>query len=659
MKVALIFPPEYNTLWMPYSSLPTLTAFLEAAGVETWQFDWNMEIHSQLLNQKELTDLWKRTSWEGDSKAPYPGVPGRAEIAKRLSSRIGAIAEGIQDAVAIFRDPKRFYDLEQYFNASEILNDALLLLASASWNLESALHSPLETLSAALDPKVNIYLPYLEECVRKLMGKAPDLVGLSVTMPRQLAPSLAVAKLIKEARPQTHVTLGGAYLTMVAHAVENAPALFKHLDSVVISEGEVALLGLARAIESGGAIAEVPGILYGDKGEVRRSGLPVMVDADELPTPEFEGLPLEKYLSPEVILPAFSSRGCYWRRCSFCARPDRRGFSQRSPGQVIKDITACVKKHRARAFHFTDNAIRPRRMAAIADAIVESGMEILWTARTKFSPEITIEWCERVAAGGLVRIIFGLESASKRMLDLMQKGFRVEDVPKTLQCLSKAGVDSTLYLMVGFPTETREEAKKTLSFIENLSDSLTPYAQYYISPYGLAYSSAVHKEPDRFKVTKIPERLRDDLRNPYCFDFETSAGMSRSEATGAYIEFREKFAALSKPVAMPHDMLMRRQNNLEAPAAAKGKNVLKMTAIPRLADDLRADKGYLKKGAKKIRIDEHLGALIELLDSKKNVKQIMAELAKGKGMSMANAFIYVQQLYEEGVIAAEEGKRKE
>ena len=43
----------------------------------------------------------------------------------------------------------------------------------------------------------------------------------------------------------------------------------------------------------------------------------------------YDGLPLEKYFSPEVVLPAFSSRGCYWRRCTFCARPDRRGFSQR------------------------------------------------------------------------------------------------------------------------------------------------------------------------------------------------------------------------------------------------------------------------------------------------------------------------------------------
>lgn len=657
MKVTLIFPPEYNTLWMPYGSLPALTSYLRVAGIETRQLDWNLEIHNEILDRKELSNLWEKTSWDEDFKAPYPGVPSRAEITKRLAARINVITEGINDAVATFRDPAQFYNLDQYLKAYEIFNDALLLLASASWNLEGALHSPAETLEAASNPGINIYLPYLESRVRELMEDAPDLVGLSVNLPRQLVPSIAIAKLIKEARPQTHVTLGGAYPTMVAHAIEKAPALFRYLDSVVLSEGEVALLGLARAVESGGIITDAPGILYADKGAVLRSSLPVMVDADELPTPDFDGLPLDKYLSPEIVLPAFSSRGCYWRKCAFCARPDRRGFSQRSPGQVIKDLTACFKKHKARTFHFTDNAIRPRRMAAIADSIADSGLEILWTARTRFSPEITPEWCERVASGGLARIIFGVESASKRVLDMMQKGFRAEDIPKTLQGLSKSGIDAMLYLMVGFPTETKEEAGKTLSFIENLGESLTPYAQFYISPFGLAHSSAVHKEPDQYKVTGLPKSAPDDLSNPYCFEFETSAGMSRTEMTGAYIEFREKLAALTKiPVPMPHGTLMRRQDNLAAPAAKAAKAVLSMTAIPRLAEDLRADKGYLRKGSKKIRIDEHLGALIELLNSKRNVKQVMTELAKVKGMSMANAFIYVQQLFEEGVITAEDRK---
>lgn len=660
MKIALIYPPEYNSFWMPYSSLPALTAFLRANGFDTVQEDWNIEIFHKIFTKEELLAIWNKIPPNFNAVSPYPGVPPAGELVKRLKGQIQAIADNIAGAVALFRDAEKFYNIEEYKKAQSVLNDALLVVSLASWDLESALSSPTKARETALNPSSNVYLPFLKEKVDALLNKKPTMVGLSVTLPRQLIPALAVAQLIKSSAPDIHITLGGDYPTLISNALENAPEIFKHIDSVVLSEGEVALLGLARTIKEGGHISETPGILYAENGTVKRSSLPVMVDADELPTMDFDGLPLDKYLSPEPILPAYSSRGCYWRKCTFCVRPDRRGFSQRSPNLVIKDLSTYLKKYKCHFYHFTDNAIRPRRMSAIADAIAESGLEIYWTARTRFSPEITLEWCERVAAGGLVRVIFGVESASKRILDLMQKGFRIEDVPKVLQGLSKAGVDATLYLMVGFPSETKEEAYKTLNFIEKIQDSLTPYALYYVSPFAVPIASPIHKEPGKFEISKIAELPANYLGNPYSFEFETSSGMSRKEMSEVYVEFRQKTEfMMSNRVLMPHDMLYRiRGGQSKKQQAVKEKPVLKMDSIPRLADDLRADSGYLKRGDKKIRIDENLRLLIEVLDTGKTVKDVISHIAKARNLPMANAFIYMQQLLEEGIITLKPAEQR-
>ncbi len=662
MKVSLIFPPDWNDLCMPYGSTPSIKAYLEEGGIEASQFDFNIEAYERILEPDKLRQLWKQTDWKKDYPAPTPGSPGRKEVGKMLAGKVDTIVDNISEAIGVFRSSDKFYDPEKYKHALGVLDGAILLVSASSWALEDSLKSPEEAIKAASDPSVNIFYPYIEELFKEKLASRYDMAGLSVAWPRQMIPAIALAYLIKKKYPETHVSLGGAYPSLIFEAIENSPELFDYFDSVSLSEGEVASLGLAKAVGEGESVSEVPGILYRHGGEVHRTSLPVMEDADELPTPDFDGLDLNKYLSPEPALPVFSSRGCFWRRCSYCLRPDRKTFSQRSPQQVVKDLTALHRRYKARAFHFTDNAIRTRRMAEIADLISEAGLEISWTARTRFSHEMTWDWCDQVAAGGCARIIFGVESASKRILDMMDKGFRTEDVPEALQGLSKAGIDSTLYFIVGFPTEKEDEARKTLQFAERLTESLTPYAQYYVTLFAVPIGSIIHQKPDSYGITKLAEPAANDLRNPYLYEFETEEGMSRKEAVKIYGEFLRKFDELTKhPYRMPHDMLMRMSDSAEAAVSEPRARVLKLEHIPKLADDLRAEKGYLLKGNKKFRINEQMRKLMELLDSKRTVKQVLHGLTRQEDISMPAAYIYAQQLFDEGIIevrASEEQKGK-
>ena len=46
---------------------------------------------------------------------------------------------------------------------------------------------------------------------------------------------------------------------------------------------------------------------------------PVQLDA--APPPDFDGLPFDKYFSPELVLPYDINRGCYYGECTFCTLP--------------------------------------------------------------------------------------------------------------------------------------------------------------------------------------------------------------------------------------------------------------------------------------------------------------------------------------------------
>ena len=56
MKIALIYPPTCDPT-APYLSLPMLTGYLRAQGVEVLPIDANVEAYSRLLSRETLTAL--------------------------------------------------------------------------------------------------------------------------------------------------------------------------------------------------------------------------------------------------------------------------------------------------------------------------------------------------------------------------------------------------------------------------------------------------------------------------------------------------------------------------------------------------------------------------------------------------------------------------
>ena len=70
------------------------------------------------------------------------------------------------------------------------------------------------------------------------------------------------------------------------------------------------LLGINEDHNSAAAIIK--------NGEVVRNASAKALSYDQLACPNFDDLPLNKYLMPYPVLPYMASRGCYWGKCTFC-----------------------------------------------------------------------------------------------------------------------------------------------------------------------------------------------------------------------------------------------------------------------------------------------------------------------------------------------------
>jgi radical SAM superfamily enzyme YgiQ (UPF0313 family) len=292
------------------------------------------------------------------------------------------------------------------------------------------------------------------------------------------------------------------------------------VDAYVFGEGESALLGLLDVM-SGNVSAPLPARVSVSPnlmtalgcrfdGSLRRD------DFGTLPCPDYEGLNYADYLSPEPVFLLSNGRGCYHRKCAFCniSLGYVDDFKQRPLATVISDLTSLVRKHGVRHVFFADDCIPPKRCEQIAAAVRDLPEIVNWTTEMRFEPSLTRTTLDGLRAGGCRGLIFGSESASQRVLDLMNKEVRLETSERVVKDAAAAGIAVHLQNFIGFPSESGDEADDTVDFLTSVSDQVASTA---LGEYEVTEFSPVHRDPARFGVRGLRLRNKDDLIPSYVF----------------------------------------------------------------------------------------------------------------------------------------------
>jgi hypothetical protein len=143
--------------------------------------------------------------------------------------------------------------------------------------------------------------------------------------------------------------------------------------------------------------------------------------------------------------------------------------------------------------------IAPGHFANLADAIIAAGLDIAYYALAKPNKAFKPEILRKMAQSGCKYLLWGVESGSQRVLDLMDKGTQVEDMEQVLRDAHAAGIANHVYIMAGFPTETREEFIDTLRFLERNREAIY---SIHRGVFALEPGSPIFKNREHFGVTK-------------------------------------------------------------------------------------------------------------------------------------------------------------
>ena len=562
MKTTLLFPPSWHPS-QPYLSLPALTGFLRREGVDVIQRDINIEFLEVILNKDNQGDFLERIG-NRLTKRSFTGE--KEDYSKLISAleEIPVVARTLDSAKAALRG-EGFYDSNQYMESLGNIGKWLNLISYAYYPSEVTLvgnnltnysvYSSKNIFEAIKDEKENIFLDiFKRHFLKSILADEPGLVGISVTSTSQIIPAFTMARLIKEADKDIHITIGGGVFTRLIDNIFRSDVLFSLIDSFIIYEGEHALLALIQELENKKDFTKVPNLIYKHDGRTAINEPLIVEDIDFLPAPDYDGFPLSLYFTPKLVLPVQTSRGCYYKKCAFCnLHVDQMVFRSRKIDLVMEDISNLSQKYKTKYFFITDEAMPLPTMKKFSDKIIENKIDIKWITGMRFEKKLDSGLIEKASKAGCLKFVFGLESSNQRVLDMMKKGIQRETVDRIIKdCLEK-GMAVHVYLITGFPTETREEAFESVDFILN-NEALVNSLGFSCQPslFELEKASPIMDAPPSYGITKIMEPKGHDLSLGY--RYEIDKGMTAKEAEEVYNQIMDKVYNKVSPFPFNYSM---------------------------------------------------------------------------------------------------------
>ena len=555
MRVALIYPPTCDPT-APYLAVPMLTGFLRENQVEVLPIDANVEAFDRLLRPAPLAALADRIEQQLRALEQRPALGHTEQLAYaalfQARGEAQAVPAGIAEAVAILRDPVRFFDPELYARAVDTVDAALRVISAAyhplrldftAYRTPFALLSPEEIASDAA-PDRDPFDGYVrEDLAPRLRAAKPDVIGLSVCFPGQLQPAYAFALKLKQALPEAHLTVGGPAITQLLIRLRG-PALARALgpfDSAVVFEGENTLLALTRALEErrgqhgqdpARLFAGVPNVVHRDR-LLGAKFLPGHASEDmrALPAPDFDGLALDKYFAPRLVLPYDPTRGCYWGKCTFChyglAEVGTATYRERAVETMLGHLRALSARYGTHYFYFSQDSVAPKTLLKLSGALADAGLGLAWATDLKPEKYLTAERAEVLRRGGAIACALGVESASPRVLGLIDKGAPVEVVGDVIDRLDAAGIAVEAMCFTGFPTETPAEALETLRFLDDRRERV---AAFIVGQFDLTHGALVAQDPARFGIEEVWQVEGDELGTGLFYEESVPEGDADGDA---------------------------------------------------------------------------------------------------------------------------------
>ncbi len=552
MNILYLYPPQ----WMPISphfAIPSLMGQFADSEYSISALDLNLEFYCEILNQKYVKNALKlgrelepilfkeiSTFYERGKDFETYTIQQKNKMAKHVMIRtflqkhekeLDKIPVLIDGAVSVLRSKKHFYNPKLLLQSLNIINLALeivsmpyypTIISFSSYNNQ---HFKLNFDSMkyyVFDKETNIFIDFYNRILPKIKEKNPDYIGISINASSQIVAGLTLSNLLKR-ELNSHINIGGNFFGRLTESLEKRPEFFElFASSVSIEEGERPVLKLADYVAGKIPIEKVPNLMYlkDDKVVINPKTEPMKLD--DMKPPSLEGFDLKKYFIPEIIMPFQTSRGCYWRKCSFCDHDFGMHYNVKSIDKLIEQIKLMKNKYGITKFEFIDEAIGPNYMDNMSTRLLDEKLNISFFCDARLEKEFSFDILNKAHKAGLRMVLWGLESGSKKIMDLINKGVDFDKRIDVLKNAHDAGVFNFAFIFFGFPAETKEDALETIDLICKNSDIINVYGK---SIFTMGKHTKLRENPEKYGVVG-PTKQEEEFSPTYTYK---ASGMTPDE----------------------------------------------------------------------------------------------------------------------------------
>jgi len=213
---------------------------------------------------------------------------------------------------------------------------------------------------------------------------------------------------------------------------------------------------------------------------------PIEVNLEQLPLPAYHKINLDDYYY-EPMGKRFAlletARGCP-NQCVFCLKVMYGKMIRfKSIQRVKEEIDYTVKKLGAKNIYFFDLefTLDKSRVREICQYIIQKEYKFHWCCQTR-ADAVDQELLHLMHKAGCRLIHFGIEAGSQRVLDATCKRISLDKIKAGLKMTRKAGITSLGFFMLGFPGETEEEMKATISFAKEIDPDFASFHAFVPYP---------------------------------------------------------------------------------------------------------------------------------------------------------------------------------
>ena len=168
-----------------------------------------------------------------------------------------------------------------------------------------------------------------------------------------------------------------------------------------------------------------------------------------------------------------SGRDCWWGKCSFCSWttlfPGEK-FRARSAKNALDEVGNLINLGIKEIMEDSGTLPIGDWLEEFCHGMVERGYnkKVVMSCNMRINGIKNLETWQLMKKAGFRFILFGLESASQKTLDRINKNLKVEKIEPGLKLCKQAGLEPHITTMMGFPWETKKDAQRTIDLAKRL-----------------------------------------------------------------------------------------------------------------------------------------------------------------------------------------------